>query len=69
MKKCRVCNTYLDDETAFCTECGGVFDADINNVKELLAHLGDHIDPKDFRVSGINISLEGICPNCKGHNN
>ncbi len=54
---------------AFCTECGGVFDADINNVKELLQHLNDHIDPKDFNVADINISLEGICPNCKGHNN
>ena len=54
---------------AFCTECGGVFDADINNVKELLKHLDDHIDPKDFNMSSINISIEGICPNCKGHNN
>ena len=54
---------------AFCTECGGVFDADINNVTELLKHLDDHIDPKDFMMSGINISIEGICPNCKGHNN
>jgi len=54
---------------AFCTECGGVFDADINNVTELLEHLNDHIDPKDFKLSSINISIEGICPNCKGHNN
>lgn len=52
-----------------CTECGGVYDADIADVKQLLAHLDSKIEPKDFQVSDINISLEGICPKCGGHNN
>ena len=51
-----------------CIKCGGVFDADIKNVKAMLQHLDDQIDLKDFQVNGINISLEGICPSCKGHN-
>ena len=52
----------------YCTECGGVFDADIKNVKEMLNHLDTQINLKEFQVKGINISLEGICPACKGHN-
>lgn len=51
-----------------CTECGGVFDADIKNAKQLLSNLDSEINLKDFQLSGINISLEGICPVCKGHN-
>jgi len=53
----------------YCTECRGVFDADIKNVKQMLENLDSNIDLKNFQVSGINISLEGICPNCKEHTN
>ena len=52
----------------YCTECGRVYDADIKNVKEMLNNLDSQIDLKEFQLIGINISLEGICPSCKGHN-
>lgn len=55
----------------FCTECGRVFDAEIESSSKVLGELNGHIrsgqtmKDKGFKISKINISLEGICPECK----
>lgn len=55
----------------YCRKCGNVFDADIENLQELLTYLNDNIHKqdnvqlKDYEISKINISLEGTCPTCK----
>lgn len=55
----------------FCTECGRVFDADIENSASGLKEMNDRIKSSPalremgFNVNKINISLEGVCPDCK----
>lgn len=55
----------------FCTECGRVFDADIENSAGGLKEMNDRIKSSPalremgFNVNKINISLEGVCPDCK----
>ena len=55
----------------FCTECGRVFDADIENSAGCLKEMNDRIKSSPalremgFNVNKINISLEGVCPDCK----
>ena len=61
-----------DDHIHFyCTKCGKVFDADIENYTEGLREMNDHINKSrslqkmGFEIFKINISLEGICHDCK----
>ncbi len=55
----------------YCTTCGKVFDADIENSTELLNSMNDSVHSSQiiknsgFEISKVNISLEGLCPTCK----
>jgi len=54
----------------FCTSCGKVFDADIEDSADGLKEMNNHIKSScsmketGFNVNKVNISLEGICPAC-----
>lgn len=54
----------------YCTSCGQVSDADIKQAKEMLTYLHDCLHKehttqlKNYEISKINISLEGICADC-----
>ena len=61
-----------DDHIHFyCTACGKVFDAEIENSVKSLQEMNDIISSSQslketgFEVNKINLSLEGICPTCK----
>ena len=55
----------------YCSKCGRVFDAEIENSTDGLLEMNNRIKSSDslkemgFSVNKINISLEGICPACK----
>lgn len=55
----------------YCSTCGNVFDADIEDCTELLSSLSRRVHSSEimkingFEISKINISLEGTCPKCK----
>lgn len=60
-----------DDHIHFyCTKCGRVFDADIENIaqmKQMHESINSNVlmHEKGFEISQVTISLEGICPYCK----
>lgn len=63
---------YRTDEHIhfYCTKCGRVFDADINDseqMKQMHEKISSNIlmQEKGFEISQVNVSLEGICPYCR----
>ena len=53
-----------------CTSCNGVFDIDIKGADKILSELDDMIskggsNADSFRINNLNISFEGICPECQ----
>lgn len=49
----------------YCTECGGVYDAELDSCGALVAQLKSQFSSGEgSEIAKVNISLEGICPSC-----
>lgn len=44
-----------------CLKCGGIFDVDMDSVKDLESNIKD---TQGFEFSGYDIMFKGICPTC-----